>query len=110
MTVKALAEHCGWQLLAGETAQNREVTDCCIGDLLSWVMAHARANSVWLTVMGNINAVAVATLTGISAIVLAEGATLDDDAKQAANEHGVAIYSCTENLYEAAVRVYEALK
>lgn len=110
MTVKALAEKCGWHLLAGESGQTREVNGCYIGDLLSWVMARAQADNVWLTVMGNVNAVAVATLTEASAIVLAEGAALDDDARQRADTQGVAVYSCTENLYDTAVRVYEALK
>ncbi|MBQ1382619.1 MAG: hypothetical protein IIY73_01780, partial [Solobacterium sp.] len=33
---------------------DRTVEDCYIGDLLSWVMGRAPADSAWLTVMGNI--------------------------------------------------------
>lgn len=110
MTIKTLAAVCGWRLLAGESGTDREVSGCYIGDLLSWVMARAQADNVWLTVMGNVNAVAVATLADVSAIVLAENSTLDEDARQRADVQGVAVYSCTENLYDTAVRVYEALK
>lgn len=110
MTIRELAAVCGWQLLAGANGQTKEVNGCYVGDLLSWVMARASAGNVWLTVMGNINAIAVAALTDAAAIVLAEGAALDADAAQRAEMQGISVYSCTENLYDTAVRVYEALK
>lgn len=110
MTVQQLADVCGWKLEAGAEGTDREVSGCYVGDLLSWVMARAQAGNVWLTVMGNINAIAVAALTDVSAIVLAEAAELDSDAAQRAEMQGIPVYSCGENLYETAVRVYEALK
>lgn len=110
MTIQELAGICGWKLLAGTDGQDNEVDGCYVGDLLSWVMARAQSGNVWLTVMGNINAIAVATLTDVSAIVLAENAALDSEAAQRAEMQGIPVYSCTENLYDAAVRVYETLK
>jgi len=110
MTIQELAGTCGWKLLAGAEGQDNEVDGCYVGDLLSWVMARAQSGNVWLTVMGNINAIAVATLTDVSAIVLAESAALDSEAAQRAEMQGIPVYSCTENLYDAAVRVYETLK
>lgn len=110
MTVQELAERCGWKLLAGEEGCGGQVDGCYIGDLLSWVMARAQSGNVWLTVMGNVNAIAVATLTDVSAIVLAESAVLDAEAAQKAEQQGIPVYACTENLYDAAVRVYETLK
>ena len=41
---------------------DREVQGVYIGDLLSWVMGRAQADNVWLTIMSNLNIVAVATL------------------------------------------------
>lgn len=110
MTIQELADACGWKLLAGAEGQDNEVNGCYVGDLLSWVMARAQSGNVWLTVMGNINAIAVATLTDVSAIVLAESAALDSEAAQRAEMQGIPVYGCTENLYDAAVRVYETLK
>lgn len=110
MTIQELAGICGWKLLAGEDGQDNEVDGCYVGDLLSWVMARAQSGNVWLTVMGNINAIAVATLTDVAGIVLAENAALDSEAAQRAGLQGIPVYSCTENLYDAAVRVYETLK
>lgn len=110
MTIQELAGACGWKLLAGAEGQDNEVDGCYVGDLLSWVMARAQSGNVWLTVMGNINAIAVATLTDVAGIVLAENAALDSEAAQRAETQGIPVYSCTENLYDAAVRVYETLK
>lgn len=107
MTVKALAERCGWKILAGEKGAGAQVSGCQAGDLLSWVLAHGKPGRVWLTVMGTENAVAVAVLTGASAIVLTGGAALDEEAACRAEERGVPIYSCTQEIYETALKVYE---
>ena len=81
MTVKEMAGALGWKLLAGEDGQDNEADGCYVGDLLSWVMGRAQAGNVWLTVMGNLNAIAVAALADTSCIVLCEDSALDADAK-----------------------------
>ena len=68
MTVKEMADACGWKLLAGEDGQDNQAEGCYVGDLLSWVMGRAQAGNVWLTVMGNLNAIAVAALADTSCI------------------------------------------
>lgn len=95
-------------LVSGD--MEREITDCYIGDLLSWVMGRAGEDSIWLTVMGNINAIAVATLADVSCIVLVENAALDDEAKKKAEIHGVTILQTEENSYNLATKIYELLK
>ena len=62
MTVQQLKEALSLKLLAGEEGLSQEVSGCYIGDLLSWVMGRAKAGDAWLTVMGNISALAVASL------------------------------------------------
>ncbi len=95
-------------LVSGD--MEREITDCYIGDLLSWVMGRAPENSIWLTVMGNINSIAVATLADVSCIVLVENAALDEDAKKKAELHDVTILQSEENSYALATKIYELLK
>lgn len=108
MTVSSIANALSWQLLTEPTA-DRDATGCYIGDLLSWVMARAQSGNVWLTVMGNVNAVAVASLTDCAAIVLCENATLDDEAKLRANQQGIPVYRTEHPLYETAVEVHACL-
>ncbi len=102
MTVKELAEKLELTPLV-EDDFDREVNDCYIGDLLSWVMGRAPADSAWLTVMGNINSIAVATLADVSCIILVENAALDADAKAKAEMHGVNILLTEKNSYQLAV-------
>ncbi len=108
MTVRELIEKCDLEILV-EDDLDREVVDCYIGDLLSWVMGRAPADSAWLTVMGNINSIAVATLADTACIVLVENAALDADAKNKAQIHGVTILRTAENSYRLAVKIASLL-
>lgn len=108
MTVQDLIKELDLKILV-EGELDREVTDCYIGDLLSWVMGRAPADSAWLTVMGNINSIAVATLADVSCIVLVENAALDREAKNKADMHGVTILQTEENSYALAVRLSRLL-
>ena len=108
MTVRELIEKCDLEILV-EDDLDREVVDCYIGDLLSWVMGRAPADSAWLTVMGNINSIAVATLADTACIVLVENAALDADAKTKAQIHGVTILRTEENSYRLAVKIASLL-
>lgn len=110
MNIKEFADKLNLKILVEGDDINREITDCYIGDLLSWVMGRAKSDCAWLTVMGNINAVAVATLADVSCIVLTENASLDDEAKNKAQTHGVTILSAEENSYIVATKLYELLK
>lgn len=108
MTVQDLIEKLDLKVLV-EGELDREVTDCYIGDLLSWVMGRAPADSAWLTVMGNINSIAVATLADTSCIILVENAALDQEAKIKADVHGVTILQTEDNSYKLAVQIHELL-
>ena len=109
MEVKEFAERLNLKILV-EGELDREINDCYIGDLLSWVMGRAPEDSAWLTVMGNINSIAVATLADVSCIVLTENAPLDADAKAKAEMHGVTILSTEENSYNVAVKLSKLLE
>lgn len=109
MTVRELGERLGCTVLAGESGCAREVTGCYIGDLLSWVMGRAQSDTVWITVMGNVNAIAVAKLADISCILLCEEASLDDDAKIQAEANGIPVLVSSQPAYPLAIAVAEQL-
>ena len=79
---------------------------CC--DLLSVAMARATENSAWITVMGNANVVAVATLADVSCIVIAEGYDFDEAAIQAAKGK-IALLKSTLPVYETAMQTGNAI-
>ena len=109
MNIKEAVEKLNLNILV-EGDMEREITDCYIGDLLSWVMGRAKEDSIWLTVMGNINAIAVATLADVSCIVLVENASLDEEAKIKAQAMDVTILQTDVNSYQLATKIYELLK
>ena len=86
---------------------DREVEGVYIGDLLSWVMGRAQADNVWLTIMSNLNIVAVATLADVSCIVLCEGVTLEESVRNTAEAKGVNILTTEAPAYETAKKLAE---
>ncbi len=74
---------------------------CC--DLLSIAMGKAPADSVWVTVMGNINTVAVASLADVGCIILAEGSSLDDNALKKAQLENITVLKTKEPVFETAL-------
>ena len=109
MKIKEFADKLNLKVLTAYD-EEKEITGCYCGDLLSWVMGRAPEDSIWLTVMGNINSIAVATLADVSCIVLVENAALDEDAKKKAELHDVTILQSEENSYALATKIYELLK
>lgn len=88
----------------------RVIEGVYIGDLLSWVMGKATENDAWITIMSNVNVVAVASLADVSVIILAEDVTLDDDVRALANDKGINVFTTPLSAYEIATRLYNALK
>lgn len=95
--------------LAGTNAVN-EVSGCYIGDLLSNVMVRAKKGDAWITVIGNVNTIAVAKHTGVSCVILCENTKLDDDAMNRAEEYGIPVYSSRETAYSLAIKLYKILQ
>ncbi len=95
------------QLVAGDP--DRTITSGYSGDLLSWVMGRAPADSAWFTVMGNVNAIAVAVLADVSCIVLVEDATLDADARVKAEAQGVPVLRSGQDAYTLSLLLGAAL-
>lgn len=108
MTVNELCEKCGFSAVVLADG-DREVSGCYIGDLLSWVMGRAKGDDAWITIMSNINIIAVASLADVSCIILSEGVTVDGDIVETAKQKEVNILSSSLPSYETAVRVSEQI-
>lgn len=108
MTNREFAAQCGLRILV-EGDLDRTITGGYCGDLLSWVMGRAREGDAWFTVMGNVNAIAVATLADTACIVLVEDSPLDEAAKARAEQQQVTILQSDKNAYELAVLLHGLL-
>lgn len=79
---------------------DREINGAYCGDLLSWVMGRASSGNVWITIMSNINVVAVASLADTSCVLLAEGVEFEEDVRLTAQSKGINVLSSDKSAYE----------
>ncbi len=98
MKLSVLAEKLGLTLLAGDPPE--EFDGVYAGDFLSRAMSRVGEGEVWITIMNNVNVIAVASLTDAACVILAEGVQPDDAAKAAADSKGVCVYSSDKTVYE----------
>ena len=110
MTVKNFANKYNVKILVEGNNIDAEIKGCYIGDLLSWVMSKASDGDAWLTVMGNINSIAVAVLNDVACIILTENAALDEIAAQKARQQGITVLQSEENSYNLAIKIHDCLK
>lgn len=108
MKAKELLEKCGLKSSVVGAPDN-EITCAYCCDLLSIVMGKAPAGCAWITVMGNMNSVAVASLAEIGAIILADGIKPDANAIKRAEENGINIYLSEEPVFDTALKIHEAI-
>jgi len=98
-----------FNLLQADMAQKEiDISGCYIGDLLSNVMGNAKAGQLWLTVMTNINVIAVAHLLELSGIVLVENNRVEDDVLIRAVAEKIPVFVTKDPAYQAAIRLHES--
>ena len=110
MTVKQLAQKCGFEIINGNDLPDREISGAYCCDLVSWVIGRARENSALLTVMTNMNVVAVCVMADLSCVVYTENVTPDEQARKKAEENGVFLLRSEKPTFETAVLINESME
>ncbi len=87
MNVKELIKQLELEVLAGPF--DRDISGVYVGDLLSNVMAKAKAGNLWVTIQGHQNVVAVASLGDLAAVIVVEDFEIEAAAVQRAQEKEV---------------------
>jgi len=95
-------------VVAGNDHLDNEVAKGYCGDLLSDVMANADKGSLWVTIQGHQNVVAVAVLRDLAGIIMANGRTPDEETISKANEEGIPILLSSLPAFTIAGRLYES--
>lgn len=109
MTVSDIISKCSFSLL-NSADTNKEITGVYTGDLLSWVMGHGEEGQCLVTIMSNVNVLAVASLLDFSCVILAENVKPDKDFLSLAKEKEINVLSSDESAYRICTLLYEALK
>lgn len=108
MTVKELAKTFGYRVLCMPD-ENREVRGGYAGDLLSWVMGRLNEGDAWVTIMSNVNIVAVATLGDPSCIILSEGVLPDDEVLSRAQTYGINLLTTEKTTFSVCAELQRVL-
>lgn len=109
MNIETLVKELGFETLS-LPSPDAEIVGGYAGDLLSWVMGRAEEGNVWVTIMTNINIVAVASLVGVSAIVVAENSEISPDVVTKAKEQGINLLRTDMPIFEAVLAIGEKIK
>lgn len=91
----------------GDPGREIESVYCC--DMLSIAMGRAPSGSAWVTVMGNVNSVAVAALADVSCIIYAEGVVPDAQSVQRASQQEICLLKTELPVFDAALKIHQAL-
>ncbi len=82
------------------------VTDGYAGDLLSDVLANSSEGALWITLQIHPNVVAIASMKGLSGIVLTSGREPEEETVAKAEEENVVILVSQMSAFELSGRLY----
>lgn len=100
MTIEAIKNGICAECYSDEVSMCQEVKGVFVGDVLSLAMAHAKEGQIWITVQGHLNAVAVAVLIGMPAILLVQGVKPSEAMRVKAKEEGIVLLGSEQSAYE----------
>jgi hypothetical protein len=108
MTVNGLKNIPEFSII-NEGDMDKEITVpfCC--DLLSVAMSKAPAGAAWVTIMGNVNALAVSSLTDCACIILAEGTAIEPNVLSKAKIQEITLFKTDLPIFDAALKVYNLI-
>lgn len=110
MTLEEMQRQLNLKPMTALASAETKITGCYASDMLSWVMAHAKENQVWITIQSHRNIVAVASLLNLAAIVVAEDVPIDEGTLMKAGEEGVPVYSSSMSIYELSGILYNLMQ
>lgn len=109
MTVENLYSADGLKTVCRGDA-SKEITGVYCCDMLSVAMSKAPAGACWVTVVSNLNTLAVASLTDCACVIIAGGVAVGDDVRAKAESEGISVFTSEEPVFETALAVHTLLK
>ena len=109
MKVSDIAKDLALEIITAP-APEKEVVGVYSGDLLSWVMGRLKEGEAWVTIMNNVNIVAVASLADASCIILTESSEISEEVITKANQNEINIFRTDRTTYEMCCLLGKLLK
>jgi hypothetical protein len=102
-----MIEQLGLTLVSHGGMLDESLTGGYVSDLLSHVMGQSKAGQVWITMQGHQNIIAVASLVGLGAVIVAGGIEPEEQTLIKANEQEIVLCKTKLSMYEVAGRLYQ---
>ncbi len=109
MKVTDIVDKLGLTVFSGHEGLGHSISGGYTSDLLSDVMGHAEAGTVWVTIQTHRNVMAIASLRDIAAVIITCGETPGDDTMAQSNEEGVPLLGTTLPTYEITGKLYNLI-
>jgi hypothetical protein len=106
MRVRQVIKQLGLNLTGGNQI-DVEITGGYASDLLSCVMAGAKAGNIWVTLQAHPNIIAVASLIELAAVIVTEGVSPDHETILKAQETGIPLLTTAADTFATVVALAE---
>jgi hypothetical protein len=107
LTVGEMVQALPLTVVAAGGGLDGPVTRGYTSDLLSNVMGFATPGSVWVTMQGHQNIIAVASLAGLAAVVIAGGGAPEPETILKAQTEGITLLTSQLPSFELVGRLYQ---
>lgn len=107
MTLREMIKVLDLTIVSDSGALDEPLAGGYVSDLLSHVMGQAKAGQVWVTMQGHQNIVAVASLVGLGAVIVAGGIEPEEQTIAKARDQEVALCKTQLSTYDVAGRLYQ---
>lgn len=108
ITVQTIVDRLGLEVAAGADHLTNTISGGYASDLLSCVMAGAKAGNAWVTLQAHLNVIAVATLLDLACVIITEGVQPEASALARADEKGVPVLLTPQSTFSVVARLAEA--
>lgn len=106
MTLREMIGKLELTVVAETGALDETVSGGYVSDLLSHVMGQAKAGQIWVTMQGHQNIIAVASLVGLAAVIVAGGVEPEEQTVVKARDQEVVLCKTNLSTYEVVGRLY----
>ena len=109
MRLKQIAEKLNLDARVAVNNLDAEVKNGYVSDLLSDVLANSNENDLWITLQLHPNIVAIASMKGLSGIVIINGREPEEETIKKAQEENISILVSTKTAFELSGKLYALL-
>ncbi len=106
MKLNEIKEVLSAEVVCGEDMLDREVTSAFGSDMMSDVLAFAKADSVLLTGLVNPQTIRTALMLDMQAIIFVRAKKLSDEVIALAKESGIVVLSTNYRMFETCGKLY----